>query len=144
VLRRAGPEDALAVAEVFIAARAEQTFIPTVHTPDEDRWFFREVAVATQEVWVAEEDGQVVGFAALGPDLLGHLYVHPRVQGRGVGAALLAKAKEARPGGFTLWTHQPNLSARRFYERHGFVAVEFTDGSTNEERVPDVRYEWRP
>ena len=144
MLRRGVPDDALAVAEVFIAARAEQTFIPTVHTPDEDRWFFREIALATQEVWVAEEDGEVVGFAAIRPDLLGHLYVHPRAQGRGIGAALLAKTKEVRPDGFCLWTHQPNVGARRFYERHGLVAVEYTDGSTNDERTPDVRFEWRP
>jgi GNAT superfamily N-acetyltransferase len=143
VLRRASPDDALAVAEVFIAARAEQTFIPTLHTPDEDRQFFRET-VATQEVWVAEEEGEVVGFAALKPDLLGHLYVRPSAQGRGVGQALLDKTKEVRPNGFFLWTHQPNTGARRFYERHGLVAVELTDGSGNEERVPDIRYEWRP
>jgi hypothetical protein len=34
--------------------------------------------------------------------------------------------------------------ARRFYERHGFVAVEHTDGAGNEEREPDVRFLWRP
>ena len=30
----------------------------------------------------------------------------------------------------------------RVYERHGFVAVGWTDGSANEERAPDVRYVW--
>jgi hypothetical protein len=49
-----------------------------------------------------------------------------------------------QPGGFTLWTHQPNAQARAFYEREGLEAVEFTDGSASEEKVPDVRYEWRP
>jgi hypothetical protein len=43
-----------------------------------------------------------------------------------------------------LWTFQTNTGARRFYERHGFVAVDETDGSANEERAPDVRYAWRP
>ena len=42
-----------------------------------------------------------------------------------------------------LWTFQSNHGARRFYERHGFVAVQHTDGD-NEEGAPDVRYEWRP
>ena len=36
---------------------------------------------------------------------------------------------------------QANSGARRFYERRGFVAVEFTDGESNEERCPDVLYE---
>jgi hypothetical protein len=56
----------------------------------------------------------------------------------------VALAKERSPGGLGLWAFQVNKPARRFYERHGFVAVTFTDGSGNEEREPDVRYEWRP
>jgi hypothetical protein len=47
------------------------------------------------------------------------------------------------PGGFSLWTHQAS-EARAFYEARGLVAVEFTDGSTTLEKIPDVRYEWRP
>ena len=43
-----------------------------------------------------------------------------------------------------LWTFEGNHRARRFYEQRGFVAVEFTDGSRNEERTPDVRYQWKP
>ena len=132
------------MAEVFIAARAEQSFIPVVHTDDEHRWFVRELMLPNQEVWVAEEEREVVGFAAIKDDLLGHIYVHPRAQGNGIGTALLNKTKERRPDGFTLWTHQPNDGARRFYERRGCVAVEFTDGAGNEEKTPDVRYQWRP
>jgi hypothetical protein len=30
----------------------------------------------------------------------------------------------------------------RFYERHGFVEAERTDGRRNEERAPDIRYVW--
>ena len=41
-----------------------------------------------------------------------------------------------------LWTFQSNAGARRFYERHGFVAVQTTDGD-NEEQAPDIRYLWR-
>ena len=33
--------------------------------------------------------------------------------------------------------------ARQFYEARGFIASEFTDGSRNEEREPDVLYVWR-
>ena len=39
-----------------------------------------------------------------------------------------------------LYAFQQNEAARRFYERHGFVAIAFGDGSTNEERCPDVLY----
>jgi putative acetyltransferase len=37
---------------------------------------------------------------------------------------------------------QANERARRFYEKRGCVPVEFTDGSGNEEKTPDVRYRW--
>src|SRR5262245_58146239 len=144
MIRRAKADEAGAVAEVFTTARSEQRFIPTLHTPDEDRWFFREIAFPNQEIWVVEEEGEVVGFAALEDNVLGYIYVHPRAQGRGIGTELLDKIKARRSGGFTLWTHQPNEGARRFYEREGLVAVEFTDGAGNEEKVPDVRYEWKP
>jgi len=95
------------------------------------------------EVWVADEGGEVVGFASFSDDVLGHLYVAPRWQRRGVGQVLLNKVKARRPDGFTLWTHQPNTGARAFYEHEGLQAVEFTDGSANQEKVPDVRYAWR-
>ena len=95
-------------------------------------------------MWVAEEDGRVVGLAAIGESTLGHLYVHPDFHGRGLGTALLEKTKELRPEGFTLWTFPANEQACRFYERHGLRPIEYGDGSGNEEGLPDVRYEWRP
>jgi hypothetical protein len=48
------------------------------------------------------------------------------------------------PEGLQLWTFQSNVRAHKFYERHGFIAVETTDGSGNEEQAPDVRYVWTP
>jgi GNAT superfamily N-acetyltransferase len=143
-LRPATPADAEAIALVLTAARAEQAFIPPLHTPDENHWFVTELMLPANEVWVIEEAGVVVAFASFSHDVLAHIYVAPGAQGRGIGRVLLDKVKERSPNGFTLWTHQPNVVARAFYEREGLDAVEFTDGSANEERVPDVRYEWRP
>ena len=71
------------------------------------------------------------------------LYVDPALTGRGIGAALIDHAKRQRPAGLKLWTFQSNLDARRFYEARGFVATAVTSGD-NEERWPDVCYEWRP
>jgi hypothetical protein len=45
------------------------------------------------------------------------------------------------PSPVRLYTFQENTGARRFYERHGFVAIQFTNGETNEEHCPDVLYE---
>jgi GNAT superfamily N-acetyltransferase len=102
------------------------------------------VVLATHEVAVAEVDARIAAFAALEGDLLGHLYVDPPCQGRGVGSALLDWAKEARPAGLRFWVFQRNESARRFYEARGCRVVELTDGSRNEEREPDALYEWVP
>jgi GNAT superfamily N-acetyltransferase len=61
-----------------------------------------------------------------------------------LGRRLLDLAKERADGLLELWTFQVNAPARRFYERNGFVAVELTDGTGNEEREPDMRYRWAP
>jgi GNAT superfamily N-acetyltransferase len=142
-IRRACPHDADAIAVLFRRSYGGLTFLPTLHTPEQDREFFRRV-VRDDEVWVADVGGRIAGFAALGDAMLNHLYVDPEHQGAGIGTALLAQAKDRRPGGFRLWTFQQNEGARRFYERHGCRAIEFTDGSGNEETQPDVLYEWCP
>ena len=145
MLRPARPEDAPAVADVFLAAReAAMRYLPQLHTDEETRAWIERVVLPGDEVWLAEEDGRVLGFAALHADVLAHLYVAPDVHGKGIGSALLAKAKELRPAGFRLWVFQRNDAARGFYERRGLRLVELTDGAGNEEREPDALYEWLP
>ena len=85
-----------------------------------------------------------MGFAVASPTWLDHLYVLPEAQGAGIGSLLLQEVVQGRPDGLYLWVFQQNAGARRFYERHGFVLVEETDGADNMERTPDARYEWRP
>jgi GNAT superfamily N-acetyltransferase len=99
---------------------------------------------AKLEVWVAEDEGAVVAFAALEGNDLAFLYVAPEAQGRGAGTLLFERARELRAEGFELWVFQRNAGARRFYERHGCVLLLETDGSANMEREPDARYAWRP
>jgi GNAT superfamily N-acetyltransferase len=149
VLRPAQDADADAVADVMLAARdacvAAGTMPPSVHPASDLPRHVRQGLLGRLEVWVAHEpDGPVVAVMALDDTWLDDLYVAPRRAGRGIGSALLDLAKALRPGGFGLWVFEMNGPARRFYERHGLVPVERTDGSGNEERAPDVRYAWRP
>jgi len=65
----------------------------------------------------------------------------PDQRGRSIGAALLQTAKEAQPD-LTLWTFQANTGAQRFYLRHGFTEAARSDGARNDEKLPDIRYEW--
>ena len=53
----------------------------------------------------------------------------------------MALAKERFPGGMQLWAFRSNTAAIRFYERHGFRQVRWTDGD-NDEGEPDVLMEW--
>jgi GNAT superfamily N-acetyltransferase len=145
LIRRAEPHDADAIAFVHRTSMREALpYLPDLHTPEEDRQWVATVVLPKQVVWVAERDGEIVGVAALHDGWLEQLYMLPAYQGMGIGSALLAKAMEASPEGLNLWAFQRNERARAFYERRGFVAVKFGDGSGNEEGEPDVRYEWKP
>lgn len=145
IIRRAGPADAAAAAELYLRARhaAVPAIPPLVHDNDNVRRFFRDVVVPTRELWVAEEAG-VIGLLVIDGSWVDQLYVEPGLTGRGLGSALIDVAKTQRPDGLQLWAFQSNRDALRFYERHGFVEVERTDGHANEERAPDVRCVWKP
>jgi GNAT superfamily N-acetyltransferase len=145
VLRRATAADAGAAADVWL--RSYAAALPGVrraHTDDEVRVWFRDVVVPERETWVVEAAGTVVGLMVLGPGEIDQLYLDPDWRGRGLGDRFIQLAKELFPSGLSLWTLQVNHAAARFYEMHGFVAVEQTDGRDNEEKEPDLRYAWSP
>ena len=143
-IRRASPDDASAVATVFLDSFHATYDFPLAHTDDEVRGWVRDQLIPEHETWVAVDDGRVVALLALAPGWIEQLYVAPDRLGEGIGGRLAELAKTRQPEGLELWTFQVNDRARRFYERHGFVAEEETDGRGNEERQPDVRYRWRP
>ena len=143
-LRRAAPEDAPAVAELFLDSFHATYEFPLAHTDDEVRGWVRDHLIPDSEAWVAIDDERVVALLVVAPGWIEQLYVEPTRLGVGIGSRLVDLAKTRSPDGLTLWTFQVNARARRFYERHGFVVVELTDGSGNEERQPDVRYAWKP
>jgi GNAT superfamily N-acetyltransferase len=144
MIRQAGPQDVDGIAAVFTRSFATLEFLPALHTPEQNHSFLGGRVLAEQEVWVAEREEQILGFLALDGDVCTFLYVDPEEHGHGVGTALFAEARQARPEGFRFWVFQQNENARRFYENRGCSCVELTDGSQNEERTPDALYEWRP
>lgn len=144
VLRPAAAADLPALAEVHLAARAAAgpAFPPAVHPAHEVRAWVAGWDLAAYDVRVAELDGRVCGYSRSTPTWLDDLYVAPGAQGRGVGTALLRDVLAGHPDGIGLWVFETNRPARDFYARHGFVALERTDGSANEERAPDIRLVW--
>ena len=152
-LRRATGQDAPALADLFVAARAAAypAMPHGVHPPHGVRAWFGEVLgvlprtipmPGARETWVAEDGRGVVGYLVLDPEWLDSLYVRPDLTGGGIGSMLLDLAKSLRPDGFGLWVFETNVRAREFYQRHGLAVVRRTDGSDNEEHAPDLEMAW--
>lgn len=137
VIRRATEADVEEIVAIFEPSFALLDFLPTLHTHEEHLGFFGG-RIRDAEVYIFGR-----GFAVVHDDWLQHLYVHPDEIGTGVGHALFEHVTTLLPDGFQFWVFQQNHRARRFYEAHGATAFEFTDGAGNEEKTPDIRYEWR-
>jgi ribosomal protein S18 acetylase RimI-like enzyme len=105
--------------------------------------------------WVAEQEGQVLGFAITGPSRdpdasprtaqIMAIYLRPEATGQGIARALFVHAVlDLWQRGYeqaTLWVLENNVRARRFYEKAGWV----TDGTTKTEEwagvsLHEVRY----
>jgi ribosomal protein S18 acetylase RimI-like enzyme len=148
-LRPATLDDADQVADVYLRSRKELVaFAPLAHSDENVRDWVRQRLIPAGRTTVAVVDGAVVGLMAVSkaPDCgwITHLYLHPSWIARGIGTRLLELARTELPPPIRLYTFQENQRARAFYERRGFKAVRFGDGSGNEEKCPDVLYEWRP
>jgi GNAT superfamily N-acetyltransferase len=145
MVRRAAPEDAVAITEIRRAAWLE-AYSPFLEVsfprePDEEAQVWRDTLV-DHAVWVA---GAPDGFASVDGCELVTLYVHPRAWGRGLGAALHdAAVGHLRSHGCrsaTLWVFEANARARRFYEARGWRADPgATEDGQGEWPVPAMRY----
>jgi putative acetyltransferase len=90
--------------------------------PDPEEWHAR---MAGRRTLVAEEGGEVVGFAELEYDgRLDMLYVRKDAVGRGVGRRLdEAVEREARGQGLGWIFTEASITARPFFEQQGFRVV---------------------
>ena len=145
-LRQANSTDAARIADILIETRSSfMLYAPAVHSEAEVRDWVRMHLIPTGGVTVAERTEEVVGLVAVSTDgnyqWIDQIAVHPPLVSRGIGARLLEYVVATSTLPIRAYTFQANLDARRFYERHGFLAVEFRDGRANEERCPDVLYE---
>ncbi|MBS0634702.1 MAG: GNAT family N-acetyltransferase [Verrucomicrobia bacterium] len=147
-LRKATLADAKAITAVYLASRKKfVAFATLVHSDTAIYQWISETLIPTNQVTVAEENGVIVGMMALskkdGVGWIDHLYLAPGSIGQGIGTQFVTAAKYALGSPIRLLTFQQNSNARKFYERHGFHVLEYSNGSANEEQCPDVLYEWR-
>lgn len=128
-VRRYRPEDLDAVIDIFL--RAIRDTASADYNPDQiaawaradrDLWATRRLSHPT---WIAEVSGRPAGFTDLEDD--GHLdmmYVHPDFGGCGVATQLVRTAEHhATSRGISKIYSEVSLTARRFFERMGFVVV---------------------
>lgn len=141
-LRPAVPDDAEGIAKAHTRSwqSAYRNVVPE-HFLDGLQWELREAfwrkeltapTLPGSAVLVAEEDGTVVGFVAVGPSRdedvpqsfeVYALYVIPEAWATGTGEALLEAALAVVPEGtdVTLWVLEGNARGRGFYEHEGFT-----------------------
>ncbi len=142
-VRRAVPEDAAPIAAVHVltwqvAYRGliRDEVLDGLSVAQRERtWRQALTDEQSPAVYVAVEDGAVVGFCAVaapsrdndaddGVAEIGAIYVDPGVWRRGVGRALMDVAlRDLRVGGWrrvTLWVLAENRQARDFYAQFGF------------------------
>jgi ribosomal protein S18 acetylase RimI-like enzyme len=147
MIRPTRAEDAAEVARVHVESWAEAY---DLQGPTLERRI--EMHRRYPSTFVAEVDGEIVGFVAVGrsrdEDAEGELYaiyVHPQHWGTGVGRDLIAAGEQRlREDGqkrAVLWVLEDNPRARRFYEAAGWTL----DGSRRPiaisgVEVPEVRY----
>ena len=138
-LRPATASDAAAIARLMRAALGSFDWMPVIHTLAEDLAFIRDIVLPRQQVTVAQTGEKIVGFIAVSGEWGEQLYLDPAWTGQGIGSRLLIDAAGSLPI-VNLHCFQSNTDARRFYERHGFRAESFGDGTSNEEGLPDILY----
>lgn len=149
-LRPATVADAPALATLHL--RTRRCWLPYAPPPHSDRevcaYFVQQLLPAGGASVVEAADGDVLADLVAHPhdghsSWISHLYVRADLPGQGLGGWLLSHALASLQRPVRLYTFQANSGARRFYERAGFAALTFGDGSGNEEGCPDVLYELR-
>ena len=97
-------------------------------------------------LFVAEQEGQVVGFCACTKDELAWLYVDPAQMRAGIGRSLTAHALAAFPDIHYIEALKGNEPARKLYESFGFTVTGTESGQMpgNEDFSVEVYTLFRP
>ena len=139
MIRDAETGDLGALAAILGGWCRDTDWMPKLHSADEDLWFVGQLQ--TRGV-LRVADRPALGFLARRGAEVDALFVAPEGRRAGLGHALMAEAMGSEDH-LWLWTFGANLQARAFCASLGFYETGRTDGRDNEERLPDVRLEWR-
>ena len=140
MIRPASPLDAGPVADILSGFIDDTPWMPRVHTRAEDLAHCHQMIDHGWVDVICAPD--VAGFIARDAECIHALYIAPQARGRGLGTALI-RAAQATTSLLRLWTFQANTGAQRFYTRHGFAELRRTDGTGNDEKLPDIQFTWQ-
>lgn len=122
-LRRFETGDLTGLLAVWEAASAEAHAFLTPEFLDHERQNIAGRYPRIAEIWVAELDGELVGFISLvGSNEVGILFVDPRHQRSGIGSALMDHARQLR-GELEVDVFAENPAGRAFYAAYGFREI---------------------
>ena len=119
MIRKYRESDCEALIEVWFAASQVATPFLSDEFLAEERDKIRKIYLSKAETWVFEIEDTVAGFIALIGNEVGAIFVHPKLQGRGIGRALMDHAAGLRDSLY-LDVFKDNAVGCRFYDRYGF------------------------
>ncbi len=97
-------------------------------------------ALSEAEIYIFDENSEILGFIGLNGSYVEGIFVNSGSQHKGIGTALLNKAKEMHSE-LTLSVYEKNIKARLFYEKNGFEIISCgTDRETDEK---EFRMMWK-
>jgi ribosomal protein S18 acetylase RimI-like enzyme len=163
MVRKAILNDAHAIAHVHVASwrttyrgvLSDEFLGSLSETNYEERWK-RVIADGASKVYVAEDGGNVVGFASGGRERAGEegyegelyaIYLLEASQRRGFGRELVRAAveglRELGLNDMIIWVLRDNQPARAFYERLGGAYVRSQPITIGPTTTEEVSYGWR-
>jgi ribosomal protein S18 acetylase RimI-like enzyme len=163
MIRPAKLEDAPAIARVHVASwqstyqgmLPEEFLASLSETGYAERWK-RVIGEGSSRVYVAEDEGEVVGFSSGGRERAGEtgysgelyaIYVIDASQRRGFGRELVrstvAGLRELGLDDMIIWVLRDNQPARSFYERLGGLYVRAQPITIGSVTLEEVSYGWR-
>jgi ribosomal protein S18 acetylase RimI-like enzyme len=162
MVRPALLDDAAAIARVHVASWRStykgllpDEFLDSLTEPSYTERWGRVLGEHSSRVYVAEEAGEVVGFASGGRERAGEtgysgelyaIYVLGSAQHRGHGRELVrgvvAGLREMALTDMIIWVLRDNARARRFYERLGGTYVRSQPITIGPATLEEVSYGW--
>lgn len=134
MIRRFDKNDINAVMQLWINENIRaHSFISKNYWIDHYR-YVKEV-LPKAEIYVYVIDDKVAGFIGLNHDHIEGIFVDSKVQGHGIGRALLNKVKENRTH-LTLSVYKKNKHAIEFYKKKGFVIL----SENKEDQTKEIEY----